>query len=184
MAKINLLPWREELRKQNQIEFYGMLGAGVLVAIVIMGSLHFSYVNMIEYQQSRNHFIQAKISILDKKIKEIKKLERTRNQLIARMDVIQRLQSRRSEVVHMFDQLARTVPEGVYLRKFSQRGSTLALDGKAESNARVSAYMNKLEASPWLKGTDLKTIKSEGLGVNGFSLKAVQTKADSTKAGS
>jgi len=185
MAKINLLPWREELRKQNQNTFYVMLGGGVIVAIAIMAALHFSFINLIENQQNRNRFIQKEITVVDKKIKQIKALTKTKNQLIARMDVIQRLQSRRSEVVHMFDQLARTVPEGVYLKKFSQRGSNLSISGNAQSNSRVSAYMNRLEASPWLKGTELKTIRSQSLGVNGFSLKAVQTvtKTNSTQEG-
>lgn len=74
----------------------------------------------------------------------------------------------------MFDQLARTVPEGVYLKKFSQKGTNLSIEGAAESNARVSAYMNSLDGSPWLKGTDLKVINSQGLGVNGFALKTRQ----------
>ena len=183
MAKINLLPWREELRKQNQNEFYAMLGGGAISAVLVMAALHFSYVSLIENQQNRNRYIQSEITVLDKKIKQIKALTKTKNQLIARMDVIQRLQSRRSEVVHMFDQLARTVPEGVYLRKFSQRGSNLSIEGNAQSNARVSAYMNRLEASPWLKGTELKTIKSQGLGVNGFSLKAKQATTTNTQEG-
>lgn len=174
MAKINLLPWREERRKRNQNEFYGMLGAGAIVAALIMLGLHFTYLGMIEGQKNRNSFVEKEITILNKKIKEIKALEKTKNQLLSRMEVIQRLQSSRSEIVHMFDQLARTVPEGVYLKKFSQKGTNLSIEGAAESNARVSAYMNSLDGSPWLKGTDLKVINSQGLGVNGFALKTRQ----------
>ena len=176
MAKINLLPWREELRKQNQLEFLIMLGLGAVVAIAIMAATHFTFGGMIENQKNRNSFLNSEISVLDKKIREIRELEKTKNKLISRMDVIQRLQGSRSEIVHMFDQLARTVPEGVYLTKFSQRGKSLAISGNAQSNARVSAYMHSLERSPWLKGADLKTIKSKSLGVSGFSLKVNQSK--------
>jgi type IV pilus assembly protein PilN len=181
MAQINLLPWREDLRKQNQLEFMIMLVIGVIVAIAIMAATHFTYSGMIENQENRNRFLKNEISALDKKIKEIKALEKTKNKLIARMEVIQRLQSSRSEIVHMFDQLARTVPEGVHLTNFTQKGKQLAITGNAQSNARVSAYMHSLERSPWLKGTDLSVIKSRTLGVNGFALKVNQSKVESTQ---
>lgn len=176
MAKINLLPWREDLRKQKQIDFLILLGLGVLTSIIIMVSVHLSIESMIENQHNRNRYIQNEISVLNKKIKEIKVLDKTKSQLMARMEVIQRLQSSRPEIVHLFDQLAKTVPEGVYLTKFSQSGNKLAIAGNAQSNTRVSAYMRSIEKSPWLNGADLSVIKSKGLDANSFNLKVTQAK--------
>ena len=176
MAKINLLPWREELRKQRQTDFLIFLGMGVLASVLIMVAVHFVIEALVETQENRNRFIQREISVLDKKIKEIEALDKTKSKLLARMEVIQRLQSSRPEIVHMFDQLARTVPEGVYLAKFNQNGNKLVIEGNAQSNTRVSAYMRNLEQSPWLKGTDLSTIRSKGVDANSFTLKVAQTK--------
>ncbi|MDF1830043.1 PilN domain-containing protein [Cycloclasticus pugetii] len=176
MAKINLLPWREELRKQRQVDFLIFLGLGVLVSIFVMAVVHFSIDGLIETQHNRNHFVQNEISVLDKRIKEIQTLDRTKSKLLARMEVIQRLQSSRPEIVHMFDQLAKTVPEGVRLTKFTQSGEKLSIEGSAQSNTRVSAYMRNLEQSPWLKGTDLNVIRSKGVDANSFTLKVAQAK--------
>ena len=176
MAKINLLPWREELRRQRQTDFLIFLGMGVLASVLIMLVVHFVIEGLIETQNNRNHFIQNEISVLDKKIKEIKALDKTKSKLLARMEVIQRLQSSRPEIVHMFDQLAKTVPEGVHLTKFNQSGNKLIIEGNAQSNTRVSAYMRNLEQSPWLKGTDLSAIRSKGVDANSFTLKVAQTK--------
>lgn len=183
MAKINLLPWREELKQQRQNDFLIMLGIGLGLASFLMIAVHVTYSGMTENQQNRNQYLQKEISIFDRKIKEIKALEKTKQQLISRMEVIQRLQSSRPEVVHMFDQLAKTVPEGVYLTKFSQKGKSLNIAGNAQSNTRVSAYMRSLEKSPWLKAADLNVIKSKGTDVNGFTLKVSQEKIKSTKEG-
>jgi len=183
MARINLLPWREELRKERQIDFLIMLGMGLLVAAVLMVMVHINFANRLENQQERNVYLQQEISIFDKKIKEIQSLEKTKRQLISRMEVIQRLQSSRPEIVHMFDQLAGTVPDGVYLTKFTQNGKNLLINGNAQSNTRVSAYMRSLEGSPWLKGTDLNIIQSKGADVNGFALKVSQTKTVKSKDG-
>ncbi|MGB0237704.1 MAG: PilN domain-containing protein [Cycloclasticus sp.] len=176
MAKINLLPWREELRKQRQVDFLIWLAVGVFVSALVMAGMHFSIEGLIETQNNRNRFIQNEISVLDKKIKEIQALDKTKTKLLARMEVIQRLQSSRPEIVHMFDQLAKTVPEGVYLTKFDQAGKRLTIAGNAQSNTRVSAYMRRLEQSPWLKGTDLNVIRSRGIDANSFTLKVAQAK--------
>ena len=183
MAKINLSPWREDLRKQRQIDFLTFLGAGVIASVFIMVAVHLSIEGMIDNQNNRNRFVQNEISILDKKIKEIKTLDKTKRQLLARMEVIQRLQSSRPEVVHMFDQLAKTVPEDVYLTKFSQSGRKLAIAGNAQSNTRVSAYMRSLEQSPWLNGADLNNIRSKGVDANSFTLKVTQAKVGAPTEG-
>ncbi len=183
MVKINLLPWREELKKQRQTEFLILLGVGVVISILVMAATYLSIENLIETQNARNKFLQKEVLVLDKKIKEIKELEKTKSKLLSRMEVIQRLQSSRSDVVHMFDQLAKTVPEGVYLTKFSQSGQKLSIAGNAQSNTRVSSYMRSLEKSPWLKGTDLNVIRSKGLDANSFTLKVVQSKTAAVAEG-
>jgi len=178
MAKINLLPWREELRKQRQVDFLIFLAMGVVSSVLVMLAVHFSVDNIIDNQKSRNQFIQSEISVLDRKIKEIKQLDKTKTKLLARMEVIQRLQSSRPEVVHMFDQVAKTVPEGVYLTKFNQSGQNLSIAGNAQSNTRVSAYMRNLELSPWLKGANLNVIRAKGVDTSSFTLKVSQSKVD------
>ena len=183
MAKINLLPWREELRQERQNDFLIMLGIGLFAAAVLMIVVHVTISSMTENQQNRNQYLQREIAVFEKKIKEIKALEKTKRQLISRIEVIQRLQSSRPEIVHMFDQLANTVPEGVYLTKFSQKGKALSINGNAQSNTRVSAYMRSLEKSPWLKGADLNAIKAKGTDVNGFTLRVSQEKIKSSKEG-
>jgi type IV pilus assembly protein PilN len=183
MAKINLLPWREDKRKERQVDFLVFLGSGIVATVLVMTAVHFYIVGVIDNQNARNRYIQNEISVLDKKIKEIKALDKTKSKLLARMEVIQQLQSSRPEIVHMFDQLAKTVPEGVYLTKFSQKGKNLAIDGNAQSNTRVSAYMRSLEQSPWLKGTDLNVIRSKGVDANSFTLKVAQAKIGAPKAG-
>ncbi|MBQ0725134.1 MAG: PilN domain-containing protein [Cycloclasticus sp.] len=177
MAKINLLPWREEFRKEKQTDFLILLGVGVVASILTMAAVHFTIDGLIARQDSRNIFLQNETAVLDKKIKEIQELEKTKSKLLARMEVIQRLQSSRPEIVHMFDQLAKTVPEGVHLTRFKQSGNKLSIEGSAQSNTRVSAYMRSLEASPWLKGADLSVIRSRGVDANNFTLKVAQAKA-------
>jgi type IV pilus assembly protein PilN len=183
MAKINLLPWREEQRKQRQVDFLIFLGMGIVASVIVMMMVHFSIEGFIDYQNKRNRFIQNEIAVLDKKIKEIKALDKTKSKLLARMEVIQRLQSSRPAIVHMFDQLAKTVPEGVYLTKFNQSGRNLSIAGNAQSNTRVSAYMRSLELSPWLKGADLNDIRSKGVDANNFTLKVTQAKVGESVEG-
>jgi len=183
MAKINLLPWREELRKQKQVDFLVFLGAGVAASMLIMILVHAVIGGMIDTQNNRNRFIQNEMAILDAKIVEIKDLEKTKDKLLARMEVVQQLQSSRPEIVHMFDQLAKTVPEGVFLTKVSQSGANLVISGSAQSNTRVSAYMRGVERSPWLKGASLDIIRSQGIDKNSFTLKVVQAKAGEQAGG-
>ncbi|GAB4361625.1 MAG: PilN domain-containing protein [Methylohalobius crimeensis] len=187
MARINLLPWREELRRQQQKEFFLGVGLAASLAVLSMLLVHWYIGDQIEYQQQRNQYLSDQIAILDRKIKEIRELETKRDRLIAKMDIIQRLQSSRPEIVHLFDALARTLPEGVYLTKFTQSGGNLSVDGIAQSNARVSAYMRNIENSLWMEKPQLQIIQSKGAtqsereGV--FSLKIKQTHPKSGDAG-
>ena len=162
MARINLLPWRESRRKKQQRDFGVTVGLAALLAAAACGGVHFFVEGMISYQNERNGFLQKEIAVLDKQIKEIQDLEKTKNQLIARMQVIYKLQSSRPEIVRLFDELVNTIPDGAYLTQVTQVGRSLTLDGKAESNARVSSYMRNIEGSEWLTKPALKVISSKG----------------------
>ena len=188
MVKINLLPWRDELRKKQQKDFVAGIGCGVLVTCFFLLIVYMHIEGLKEYQTRRNKILQDNIAVLDKKIQEIKDIEEKKNKLLTKIDVIQKLQESRPEVVHLFDELAKATPDGVYLTKFTQAGSTLTLDGKAESNARVSAFMRAIENSPWLNTPVLGVIKGQGknnLEMNDFTLTAKQGKktVDKAKAG-
>lgn len=180
MARINLLPWREELRKQQQQEFLTAIISAATVTAAILLFVHMHINGLIDNQKSRNEFLQTEINLLDKKIKEINKLDQQKNRLIAKMNVIQRLQSSRPEIVHLFDELSRTIPDGVYIKTFTQSGANLTVNGVAQSNARVSAYMREIDASPWLANPNLQVIqtkaKSERSRESSFTLKVKQAK--------
>lgn len=161
MARINLLPWRENLRRQRQREFGLMLVGGLVVSLLGVAWWHFYNEGLMDHQQRRNAFLEREIAVVDKQINEIQAIERTRSQLIARMNVIQDLQVSRPQVVHLFDELVETIPEGAVLTEAIQTGGAVALVGRAQSHARVSAYMRNVERSPWLADPQLKIIESE-----------------------
>lgn len=187
MARINLLPWREERRRERTRQFVVMLIVAAAAAALVSfgGKLYMD--NWLDYQESRNSYLEAQIAEMDRKIREIEKLEETRAQLLARKEIIEELQRSRSEMVHLFDELARTVPDGVYLTSIAQSGSTLTLDGVAESSARVSAYMRNIEGSEWIHRPVLQvveTVQREGEGrVRQFTLQA-SLKAEDEEQGS
>lgn len=161
-ANINLLPWRAKRRKQREREFYALLGfAAILGVLLVLAGVIF-YNGRIEYQEERNRFIQREINKLDDQIKEIERLEERRRQLIARKEVIERLQADRTRMVHLFDELVRTIPEGVRLTAIKQSGTQLTLEGVAQSHARVSMYMRRLDASDWLTRPNLNIIDAKG----------------------
>lgn len=184
MAKINLLPWREERRKKQQQEFVTGIGIGIAITCLILVGVYLYIEGMKEYQSKRNAILQNEIAVLDKRIREIKDIEEKKNKLLTKIEFIQQLQESRPEIVHLFEELAKTTPEGVYLTKFVQAGSALTLDGKAESNARVSAYMRAIDASPWVGSSVLGVIRGDGgkKGVlNEFSMTAKQGKHSVTQ---
>lgn len=185
MAKINLLPWREELRKKKQQDFLAGIGAGVLFTALILLLVYMYIEGLKDYQNQRNTLIKNEIALLDKKIAEIKDIEDKKNKLLKKIEVIQSLQESRPEVVRLFDELARTTPEGVHLNKFVQLGQALTIDGKAESNARVSAFMRAIENSYWLATPVLGVIKGQGKNneeMNDFSLTAKQSRREVVSA--
>lgn len=161
-ARINLLPWRAERRNQRKREFFMLLtAAGVVGLLLVLAGIGF-YSARIDNQQARNSYLRAEIAKLEEQIKEIERLEERRRQLIARKDVIERLQANRSQMVHLFDELVRTIPEGVRLTAIKQAGDLLTLEGLAQSQARVSTYMRRLDSSDWLTLPDLSIIEAKG----------------------
>ena len=162
MTKINLLPWRQERRAQRQKEYLTVLGLSGLVAAAVAFGVITYYDGLIVNQNDRNAFLTAEIQALDAKIAEIAELEKKRDHLLNRKQVIEQLQANRSQMVHLFDQLVRTIPEGVRLNSIKQNGESLTLDGMAQSNARVASYMRSLEGSGWMTAPDVSIIEAKG----------------------
>ena len=161
MARINLLPWRAERRKQREREFYMMLAASALGAVIVFLGATYWMGQRIEQQNDRNTYLGKQIKELDTKIEKIKDLERTRSQLLARKQIIEDLQSNRSQMVHLFDQLAKTIPIGTRLTSLKQANEVLTLEGVAESSTRVASYMRNMEGSPQMGRSDLGKIESK-----------------------
>jgi type IV pilus assembly protein PilN len=161
MAKINLLPWRVERRKQREREFYVLLGATAVAGVlaVLLGYLMMGA--KIDNQNARNARLTAEIKKLDEQIKEIEELDRTRSRLLTRKNAIEQLQANRSQMVHLFDEIVKTIPDGTRLTGLKQSGDMLTLEGNAESNARVASYMRNIDKSPWMGRSDLKKIENK-----------------------
>lgn len=182
MAHINLLPWREEERKRKRNEFYTITGGVSLLMGVIGLAIHIYVGGIVDYQISRNNLLNDEIKRVDAKIKQIKDLEKKKEQLISRMRIIERLQSNRPEVVHVFDELARIVPEGLYIETMEQHGRVLTINGRAQSNARVSAFMRSLEASEWFASPSLTVITTKGKSTSRYREFTLQVKQASPEA--
>lgn len=177
MARINLLPWRDDLRKEQRRQFFVVLGGSAILALMVVGYVHLHINGMIETQESRNSYLRGQIKDVESKIKEIDNLERQRQQLLARMRVIEQLQSDRSVIVHLFEELTKAVPEGLYLVNVKQSGRTLTIQGMAQSNARVSTLMRNLDASPWFENPVLEIIQSDNKkdrGSRSFTMRVTQ----------
>ncbi len=162
MARINLLPWRAERRKQRQKDFVKILGFTVVAAIALVFLIISYHNSQIEGQGERNAFLQAEIAEVDKAIAEIEELDRQKDRLLARKEVIEQLQANRSQMVHLFDSLVRTIPDGAVLTSIKQDDQLLTLNGRAQSNARVSTYMRNLEGSGWMTNPELSIIEAKG----------------------
>jgi type IV pilus assembly protein PilN len=162
MARINLLPWRAERRRQRQKEFMAMLGVSAAAAVVVSFLIWMFYNGQIDGQKERNDYLRGQITQLDAKIEEIKQLDLKKQKLLARKDVIEKLQANRSQMVHLFDSLVRTIPDGVTLTSIQQNGEMLTLKGRSQSNARVSTYMRNLEGSGWMTSPELSVIEARG----------------------
>ena len=160
MAKINLRPWREELRAERQKQFIGVLVGVLIIAVGIVFLWQGHMTSEIEYQQSRNSYIQTSMKALDKKIKEIEGLKKQKKELLARMKVIQNLQGTRPIIVRVFDELVRTLPDGLYYSKLNKKGEQLSFVGLAESNNRIAGLMRNFEASEWFGEPNLTAVKA------------------------
>lgn len=161
MANINLLPWRQELRKQRQQEFIAILLAVSLVAVGIVLFSHVALSKQVSDQEERNQYIKSEISKLDSQITEIDKLQARRDELLSRMKVIQDLQGRRPVIVRVFDELVRVIPDGVYLKSLERKEDSFTITGVAESANQVSNLMRNLDASPWFKSPVLSTVAAD-----------------------
>lgn len=183
MAHINLLPWREEKRQEQTRQFATVTGLSLILTGAIIFVVHVTFNNQIDHQKSRNKLLNDEITQLDEALKQIEELEDTKEQLLARMDVIQSLQQQRPQIVHLFDDFVRTVPEGIYLVDVTQENSQLTIKGVAESNGRVSAYMRNIDASEWMATPKLKVIKTRKgtLRSSDFTLLTSQTLPDDEK---
>ena len=183
MARINLLPWRAERRTQRQKEFMVMLGASALGAAVLAFAIVSWHGAQVDGQHERNDYLKAQIATLDQQIVEIEQLDQQKAQLLARKEVIEQLQANRSQMVHLFDSLVRTIPDGVVLTSIRQEGEVLRLEGRAQSNARVSTYMRMLETSGWMSRPELEIIEARP-GAPGlpfvFNLRVIQTDPNKT----
>lgn len=179
MARINLLPWREEQRKLREKHFYFLLAGTFVAALLIFAGVHFQMQNQIEFQNNRNIFLTQQIASVDQQIEEIKTLEIEKARLLNRMKVIQQLQKSRPEIVHLFEELVFTTPEGAQLLEVELKGEDIFLKGIAESNSRVSSFMRNLDKSKWLKNPELIVIdaeKREYPNASWFSLKVKRSR--------
>jgi type IV pilus assembly protein PilN len=171
--RINLLPHREQKRQARQRQFITLMISLAILGLAVVALVHGILAAQIESQESRNRVLKAEIAKLDEQIKEIDKLREQTQALLARKQIVETLQSNRTEAVHMLDQLVRQLPDGLYLRSVKQNGSKVTLVGYAQSNARVSTLMRNIESSPWLGSPELVEIKSVALDkqkVNEFTL--------------
>ncbi|GAB2564693.1 PilN domain-containing protein [Dyella jejuensis] len=155
MARINLLPWRAERRKIRQREFFMQLGAAALAAVGVLLLWGFWMGMRVDNQNERNAYLQDQIKQVDARLTKINDLEKVRAQLLARKQIIEQLQANRSQMVHLFDELVKTIPSSARLTSIKQAGDQMVLDGVAQSNASVADYMRNIETSPWMGQTDL-----------------------------
>jgi type IV pilus assembly protein PilN len=158
MIRINLLPHREIRRKQQQKEFFIMLGAVMGLGATVWFATHSYLSGQLEEQNGRNTYLETEIASLDKQIEEIKKVQEQTTALLQRKKIVESLQANRAETVYLLDQLVRQLPDGVYLKSVQQKGNKVAVNGFAQSNARVSTFMRNLESSPYLEKPSLVEI--------------------------
>ncbi len=179
MIRVNLLPHRAERRKARQLQFIIFSGISLVLGAVLVGFVHVAISTEIDYQERRNNYLKQEISVLDKQILEIKKLREQTEALLARKTVVENLQSTRSDVVHLMDQMLRILPDGVYLRTLKQNGYKISVDGYAQSSARVSTLMRSIQDSPWLDTPTLIEVHAVTVGgtrLSEFSLNFNLTK--------
>lgn len=183
MPRINLLPWREAQRKERKLAFLVALGAAALAAMVTTFAVYLMYDSMIAGQQRRNQTLRTQIKLLDKQIEEINNLESEKQRFISRMEVIEKLQRSRPGIVHVFDEIVKTLPDGVYLTGVQQisagANKRLKFDGIAQSSTRVSSFMRNIDASEWLRNPELEVVQTAKGPGSQFTLTADEVSAGS-----
>jgi type IV pilus assembly protein PilN len=166
MPSINLLPWREAERKKRQREFGVAIAGAVVAGVAIVIATMLVYSQMISNQEARNARLTAEIVELEKSIQEIDGLERQKERMLARMEIIEQLQKSRPEIVHLFDEVARQLPEGVYLTGLKQTGSRVEIRGVAQSSTRVSALMRQIDSSEWMSDPEVDRVETKTSGAS------------------
>jgi type IV pilus assembly protein PilN len=158
MPRINLLPWREQQRRERKLAFFVSLGIAAGAAAVVAFAAYLLLGSMIDSQDQRNERLRAQIKVLDKQIEEINDLETQKQRFISRMQIIEKLQRSRPEVVHLFDEMVKTMPDGTYLTSIKETGNKLKLEGVAQSSTRVSTLMRNIAGSQWLRNPELEVV--------------------------
>lgn len=174
MATINLLPWREEAKRQRQVQFNVMAGGTFVVAALIVILITTVIDNAIEVQHKKNQYVKTEIAIVDQKIKQIKELRKAKDDLKKRMDLIERLQNTRNLSTHLLDTIASVIAPGVYLNSVERHGSSISFKGLAESNNHLANLLRNIENSRWLKNPLVQHINAktdEVRQLNSFSLR-------------
>lgn len=177
MTHINLLPWRARLREERKRKFFVILGGALISTLILLIIVHSIANVQLEHQSKRNLYLQQEIAVLDSQIADLKGMQRQKEELLARMEIIQELQANRLLVVHLFDDLVRLMPEGVLLTSIKREGQNITFQGRAQTNTGVSALMRNLEASQWYMQPILKEIKTDensGLFNSSFILQVLQ----------
>lgn len=161
MPQINLLPWRETLKQERQTRFMIIAAIAVGITVLLWVGTYVYIEDRISYQEQRNSYLKQEITLVEQQLKEIEELKDKKTRLIERMNVIQKLQANRPQVVHLFDEIVKRVPEGVYFTEMIQKGNIITLSGIAQSDARVSSLMTNIEKSEWLKSPDIVVIDAD-----------------------
>jgi type IV pilus assembly protein PilN len=160
MPRINLLPWREQQRRERKLAFFVSLGVAAGVAAVVAFAAYLLLGSLIEAQEQRTERLRAEIKVLDKQIEQINDLEAQKQRFISRMQIIEKLQRSRPEAVHLFDELVKAMPDGTYLTSIKETGNKIKLEGVAQSSTRVSTLMRNIAASQWLRNPELEVVET------------------------
>lgn len=180
MIRINLLPHREEAKKERRQQFFVMTALVAVLGLLIVFAGYTVIGGYISNQESANDFLKKEIAVLDKQLDQIKRLKEQTQALLARKQIIENLQRDRGETVYLLSEMVKQVPEGIYLKSLKQEGLRVNMTGYAQSNARVSALMRNLEASPWLESPQLVEVKAvvlNGRRINEFVMNVTLTRA-------
>jgi type IV pilus assembly protein PilN len=161
MPRINLLPWRDQQRRERKLAFFVALGGAVVLGAIVTFVAYLLVGSMIDAQDHRNERLRAQIKILDKQIEEINDLEAQKQKFISRMQIIDKLQRSRPEVVHLFDEMVKEMPDGTYLTTVKQTGTKLKFEGVAQSSTRVSQLMRNISGSQWLRNPELEVVQTK-----------------------